>query len=178
MARFIIRRLMWMVLVLFVVSLITFLLMHAVPGGPFDSEKALPPEILENLQARYNLDDPLLKQYANYLTDVVVPRVTTEEPKISVLDSYLINVKIGNVHFRWMNFGPSYASKSRAVSDILRDQFPVSLQLGIMAVIMAVAIGLPLGILAALRQNTFWDYAGMGIAIFGVSVPAIVLGPF
>lgn len=177
MARFIIRRLMWMVLVLFVVSFITFLLMHAVPGGPFDSEKALPPEIMENLRARYNLDDPLLKQYAKYLTDVAVPRVSTGEPKISVLESYLINVKMGDVHFRWMNFGPSYTSKSRAVSDILRDQFPVSLQLGIMAVIMAVAIGLPLGILAALRQNTFWDYAGMGIAIFGVSVPAIVLGP-
>ena len=177
MARFIVRRLLWMMLVLFVVSLFTFLLMHAVPGGPFDSEKALPKEIMENLRARYNLDDPLYKQYFNYVTDLAIPRITTEKPKISVLESYLINAQIGSVYFRWMNFGPSYTSKSRAVSDILRDQFPVSLQLGIMAVILAIAIGLPLGILAALRQNTFWDYAGMSIAIFGVSVPAIVLGP-
>jgi ABC-type dipeptide/oligopeptide/nickel transport system permease component len=177
MARFIIRRVLWMFLVLFVVSLVTFFLMHAVPGGPFDSEKALPKETMENLRARYNLDDPLYKQYISYITDVVVPRVSTEKPKISVLESYLINAKVGPVYFRWMNFGPSYTSKSRAVSDILRDQFPVSLQLGIMAVLLAVAIGIPLGILAALRQNSFWDYAGMGIAIFGVSVPAIVLGP-
>lgn len=177
MARFIIRRVLWMFLVLFVVSLVTFLLMHAVPGGPFDSEKALPKETMENLRARYNLDDPLYKQYISYVTDVTIPRITTEKPKISVLESYLINAQIGPVYFRWMNFGPSYTSKSRAVSDILRDQFPVSLQLGIMAVLLAIAIGIPLGILAALRQNTFWDYAGMGIAIFGISVPAIVLGP-
>lgn len=177
MARFIIRRLLWMVLVLFVVSLVTFLMMHAVPGGPFDTEKALPPEIMENLRAKFHLDDPLWMQYISYVTDVAVPQITTEEPQISVLNSTLIDAKIGSVYFRWMNFGPSFSSQSRAVSDILRDQFPVSLQLGIMAVLFAVALGIPLGILAALRQNTFWDYAGMSIAIFGVSVPAIVLGP-
>ena len=177
MARFIIRRLLWMMLVLLVVSFITFILMHAVPGGPFDSEKALPPEILENMRARYNLDDPLLKQYGKYVTDLIVPRISTQKPKISVLDSYLINAKVGGVYFRWMNFGPSYTSKSRSVSDILRDQFPVSAQLGTMAVLLAVLIGIPLGVLAALKQNTLWDYAGMGVAIFGVSVPSIVLGP-
>lgn len=177
MARFILRRLLWMLLVLLVVSFITFMLMHAVPGGPFDTEKALPPEIMENMRARYNLDDPLLKQYGKYVTDLVIPRISTEKPKISVLDSYLINAKVGSVYFRWMNFGPSYSSKSRSVSDILRDQFPVSAQLGTMAVLLAVLIGVPLGVLAALKQNTVWDYAGMGVAIFGVSVPSIVLGP-
>lgn len=177
MARFVVRRLLWMVLVIFVVSLMTFLLMHSVPGGPFDTEKALPKEILANLRARYHLDDPLWKQYVNYIGEIVVPKISTEKPKISVLNSTLIDAKIGDVYFRWMNFGPSFTSKSRSVNDIFRDQFPVSMQLGIMAVFMAVIIGIPLGILAALKQNTFWDYASMGVAIFGVSVPAIVLGP-
>ncbi len=177
MARFIIRRLLWMVLVLFVVSVFTFGMMHVVPGGPFDSEKALPKEIMANLRARYHLDDPLWTQYISYVTGVVVPQITTEKPKVSIWNSTLIDFKIGNVYFRWMNFGPSLTNKSRSVSDILREQFPVSMQLGVMAVLLAMALGIPLGILAALKQNTFWDYAGMGIAIFGVSVPAIVLGP-
>ncbi len=76
-----------------------------------------------------------------------------------------------------MNFGPSYTSRSRTVNDIFRQQLPISIQLGIMALFVALMIGLPLGILAALRQNTVWDYLGMSIAIFGVSVPVIVLGP-
>ncbi|MBI4670714.1 MAG: ABC transporter permease [Chloroflexi bacterium] len=177
MGRFIVRRLLWMFLVLFVVSLITFLLMHGVPGGPFDSEKALPAEIKKNLEAKYHLNEPLWRQYLFYLYDVTVPRVTTEKPSTSLLDSYLIEAKLGNVYFRWMNFGPSYASKTRTVNDIFRDNLPISFQLGILAVIFALAIGVPLGVLAALRQNTWVDYLTMGVAIFGVSVPAIVLAP-
>ena len=76
-----------------------------------------------------------------------------------------------------MNFGPSYRSRSRTVNDIFRDNLPISAQLGTIALIIAILIGMPLGILAALKQNTVWDYLGMGIAIFGVSVPVIVLGP-
>ena len=76
-----------------------------------------------------------------------------------------------------MNFGPSYASRSRTVNDIFRQQLPVSLQLGVMALMVALLIGIPLGIMAALKQNTVWDYLGMSVAIFGVSVPVIVLGP-
>jgi ABC-type dipeptide/oligopeptide/nickel transport system permease component len=178
MAQFIVRRIMWMFLVLLVVSFVTFFLMHQVPGGPFDSEKALPAEIMANLRARYHLDWPLWQQYAQYVYDVLVPRVTTEKPTGSVLDQYLIDVPIGGgVYFRWMNFGPSYSSKSRSVNDIFRDQLPVSFQLGVMAVGFAMALGIPLGIMAALKQNTWVDYVGMSVAIFGVSVPAIVLGP-
>lgn len=177
MARFIVRRILWMFVVLLVVSLITFVLMHAVPGGPFDRDKALPKEILENLNARYHLDWPLPRQYVQYVYDVMVPRITTQRPTASLLDSYLIDVKIGKVYFRWMNFGPSYASKSRTVNDIFRDQLPVSAQLGVMALLVAMAVGIPMGILAALKQNTFFDYLGMAVAIFGVSVPVIVLGP-
>jgi len=177
MGQFIVRRILWMFLVLLVVSFITFFLMHQVPGGPFDTEKALPAEIMANLRARYHLDLPLWQQYAQYVSDVLVPRVTTETPTGSVLDQYLIDVQVGDVYFRWMNFGPSFTSKSRSVNDIFRDQLPVSFQLGVMAVLLAMAIGIPLGVLAALKQNTIFDYMGMGIAIFGVSVPAIVMGP-
>lgn len=177
MGRFIVRRILWMFVVLLVVSFITFFLMHQVPGGPFDTEKALPADIMANLRARYHLDWPLWRQYAQYVYNVLVPRVTTAPPSASVLDQFLIEAKVGNVYFRWMNFGPSYTSKSRSVNDIFRDQLPVSFQLGVMAVVFAMLLGIPLGILAALKQNTWLDYLGMGVAIFGVSVPAIVMGP-
>ncbi len=177
MAQFIVRRGLWMLLVLFVVSLITFSLMHAVPGGPFDGEKALPPEVMANLNQRYHLDWPLWQQYVQYLYDVVVPRITTTPPDGSLQDQYLIEAEVNGVYFRWMNFGPSYWSKSRTVNDILRDQLPISFQLGVMAVCFAMALGIPLGILAALKQNTWLDYLGMSVAIFGVSVPPIVMGP-
>ncbi len=177
MGRFVIRRILWMLAVLFVVSFITFFLMHQVPGGPFDSEKALPPETIANLRQRYRLDLPLPQQYIQYVYDVLVPRVTTEPPSGSILDQFLVEANVGSVYFRWMNFGPSFSSKSRTVNDIFRDQLPVSVQLGILAVLFAMAIGIPLGILAALKQNTLLDYVGMSIAIIGVSVPVIVMGP-
>ncbi len=177
MGRYIVRRLIYLCVVLLVVSAITFILMHAVPGGPFDQEKPLPKEIVANLEKRYHLDQPLLVQFGNYLSDVVLPHFTTHPVKNSLENDYLINISIGSVWFQWMNFGPSYASKSRTVNDIFRQQLPVSMQLGVMALLIAIAIGTPLGILAALKQNTLLDYLGMSIAIFGVSVPVIVLGP-
>jgi ABC-type dipeptide/oligopeptide/nickel transport system permease component len=177
MGRYIARRLIYLVVVLFVVSAITFGLMHAVPGGPFDKEKALPPEIIANLEKRYHLDEPLLVQYGRYLYDVFIPRLSANPPSGSVDDDFLITVKLGNVYFKWMNFGPSYASRSRTVNDIFRQQLPVSAQLGVMALLVALLIGMPLGILAALKQNTIFDYLGMSVAIFGVSVPVIILGP-
>ncbi len=177
MGRFIVRRILWMFLVLFVVSFITFFLMHQVPGGPFDREKALPAEIMANLNQRYHLDWPLWRQYAQYIYDVGVPRITTVKPTGSLQDQFLIEFKVGSVYFRWMNFGPSYSSRSRTVNDIFKDQLPISIQLGIMALLFAMTLGVPLGILAALRQNTILDYLGMSVAILGVSVPVIVMGP-
>ena len=177
MGQYIIRRLLYMVVVILVVSMITFGLMHAIPGGPFSREKALPVETLKVLEARYHLDDPLLKQYTDYIYNVLIPHVTTTPPSTELADDFLINIKIGPVWLRWMNFGPSFKSRSRTVNDIFRDNLPISAQLGTMSLMIAVVIGMPLGILAALKQNTMWDYFGMGIAIFGVSVPVIVLGP-
>jgi ABC-type dipeptide/oligopeptide/nickel transport system permease component len=177
MGRYIVRRLLYMLVVLFFVSVITFGLMHAVPGGPFSREKALPAETIAILNARYHLDDPLWKQYTFYVYNVMIPRLTTTPPTNDLTDDFLVSAKIGPVWFRWMNFGPSYRSRSRTVNDIFRDNLPISAQLGTMALTIAILIGMPLGIMAALKQNTVLDYFGMSVAIFGVSVPVIVLGP-
>ncbi len=178
MGRYIIRRILYMFVVLLVVSAITFLLMHAVPGGPFDKEKPVPASQLENLNKRYHLDDPLPVQYLRYLSDVLIPHLSNVAPGTSLEDDALFNMPLGTgTWLKWMNFGPSYTSKSRTVNDIFRDQLPISFQLGIMALLLAIIIGIPLGIIAGLKQNTFWDYGAMSIAILGVSVPAIVLGP-
>lgn len=177
MGRYITRRLIYLIVVLIAVSVITFGLEHAVPGGPFDQEKPLPKEIIVNLERHYHMDWPLWKQYAQYMWDVMIPHLTTHPQPYSLENDFLVNIKISSVTVQWMNFGPMYSSKSRTVNDIFRQQLPVSFQLGIMAIAVAILIGLPLGILAALKQNTLFDYFGMGVAIFGVSVPVIVLGP-
>jgi ABC-type dipeptide/oligopeptide/nickel transport system permease component len=177
MGRYIVRRLLYMIVVILVVSVITFGLMHAIPGGPFSRERALPAATIEILNKRYHLDDPLWKQYVDYINNVLVPHITTKPPSTSLSDDFLINIRLGKIWVRWMNFGPSYRSRSRTVNDIFRDNLPISAQLGVMALAVALLIGLPLGILAALKQNTLWDYLGMSISIMGVSVPVIVSGP-
>ncbi len=146
---YIIRRIFWSILILLILSLITFTLMHMIPGGPFDREKKLPSEIIANLEAYYNLDEPFWKQYLNYLG--------------------------GILHF---DLGPSFTSRSRTVNDIIRQQAPISAQLGLFAFFIAVALGIPLGILGALKQNTAIDYTCMWLAILGVSLPNMALGPF
>jgi len=146
---YIIRRIFWAVIILLILSLVTFTLMHMIPGGPFDREKKLPSEIIANLEAYYHLDEPFWKQYLNYLG--------------------------GILHF---DLGPSFTSRSRTVNDIIRQQAPISAQLGLFAFFIAVALGIPLGILGALKQNTAIDYTCMWLAILGVSLPNMALGPF
>src|SRR5512136_2992934 len=136
MTQYIIRRMIRNGIVILLIALITFLLMHQVPGGPFDREKALPKEIKANLDQRYHLDWPLWRQYADYVYNILVPRITTQKPTGSLLDQYLIELKAGSVYFRWMNFGPSFASRSRTVNDIFREQLPISFQLGVMALLL------------------------------------------
>lgn len=147
---YIVRRVLWTIPVLFFISLITFSLMHAVPGGPFDREKAVPPEILANLERKYHLDDPLWKQYADY---------------------------VGGIVFRF-DLGPSYSSRSRTVNDIIADHLPVSALLGAASLAIAIGLGLPLGVIAAMKQNTLTDYAAMSFAVLGISIPSLALGPF
>lgn len=179
MASFIARRMLWMVLVLILVSLVTFLLMRAVPGGPFDREKELPPAIMANLEAKYNLDAPLTQQYIDYIGAIIIPRITGDEYQRSTTEDYLVNIDIPatDATFRWMNFGPSLVNRSRTATSIIKENLPVSAQLGIASLAVALVIGLPAGVIAALRRNTIWDYVGMGIATIGVSVTVITLGP-
>ena len=176
MMRFIVRRTAWMFLTLLMVSLVTFFLMHKVPGGPFDKEKRLPEYIIANLNKYYHLDRPVWKQYLQHVYDVMVPRVSTAAPGGSRLDEFLIEIKMGPVYLRWMNFGPSYTSRARTVNDIFREQLPVSFQLAVMSGLFTVTLSIPLGILAALKHNIFWDYAAMGMAVVSMSVPTMVLG--
>jgi ABC-type dipeptide/oligopeptide/nickel transport system permease component len=158
MGRYIIRRLLWAIPVLFIISIITFSLCHSVPGGPFDREKPIRPEIKANLEKRFGLDQPLWKQFTDYMGFTPNPTGTFS----GVIEG---------------DFGPSYKMRDRTVNDIIAQHLPVSATLGLAAILLAVALGVPLGIVAALKQNSGWDYLSMGIAIFGVSVPAIVLGP-
>jgi len=179
-ARFIVRRILWMLLVLFAVSLITFGLMHAVPGGPFVGEKRLPSEIVAALNAKYHLDQPLHIQYLIFIRDIVIPRVTTGEQSNYLDHEYLINLSLpwgDRATLRWMNFGPTYSTIGRTVSDIFRDNLPISMTLGSLAFLLSVVLGMPLGIVSALRRNTPVDYAAMGLAVLGVSVPVIILAP-
>lgn len=178
---FIINRVLWMFCVLIIVSVITFMLMHAIPGGPFTVEKQLPPNTLAQLEAKYNLNAPLVEQYLDYIGDILVPVVLMGEQPRSLDHDYLVNLRLpfggDNATLRWMNFGPSYKSTSRTVNDIFRENLPISIQLGVLAVLVAAAIGIPLGIMSALKRNTIYDYAGMGFAILGVSVPVIITAP-
>lgn len=179
MASFIIRRLLAMFVVLIVVSVVTFFFLRAIPGGPFDGEKELPPRVLANIEEKYNLDAPVTQQYLNYVGGILIPTVTDAEWKRTPAEDYLINIEISeDLAIRWMNFGPSFNSRGRPVNDFFRDQFPVSVQLGLASLFVALAIGLPAGVIAALNHNKPLDYASMGVAIVGVSFPVIILGPF
>ena len=138
------RRFLYLLMVLLVLSVITFFIMHQIPGGPFTREKKLHPTVLQNLNHMYHLDDPLYQQYASYVVNVFIPRITTKPQKaFSVTDEYLINIKLPfgkNTAFRWMNFGPSYLSRTQSVNDIIRTHLPISAQLGVGAMLLLIGI--------------------------------------
>ncbi|MGJ3239370.1 MAG: ABC transporter permease [Anaerolineae bacterium] len=182
MTSFIIRRMLSMFVVLIAVSALTFFFMKLIPGSPFDGEKNVPQAVIAQLEAKYNLDAPGWVQYLNYMDDLLIPRITGETiPPTSrgVVEDYLVNIQIPFTDrvVRWMNFGPSYRSSSRTVNSIFKAHLPISFQLGVAAFTIAVVIGIPTGVAAALRRNTWVDYASMSIALLGVSIPAIVSGP-
>ncbi|MDR7868162.1 MAG: ABC transporter permease [Sporomusaceae bacterium] len=146
MLQYTVSRFVSMLLVLFIITTATFLLMHAIPGGPFTAEKNLPEAVLKNLNERYHLNDPLFKQYTDYLA----------------------NVARGDL-------GPSFKYEARTVNDIIAESFPVSAELGLTAVAIALACGIPMGAMAALRQNRWPDYLCMFAATIGISVPGFIL---
>jgi ABC-type dipeptide/oligopeptide/nickel transport system permease component len=147
MFQFLVRRLLWFVPVFFLVTGITFVTMHALPGGPFDSDKT-PPALVQQMEATFGLNRPIYQQYVIWL---------------------------GNV--AQLKFGPSLVSRGKTVESFLLPGLGVSAQLGVMALLFALGVGLPTGIIAALQRGRWQDRAAMGASILGVSVPAIVLGP-
>jgi oligopeptide transport system permease protein len=148
MLRFIARRLLETIPVLLVIITATFFMIRFVPGGPFTAEKAVTPEILRNLEAHYGLDKPLYRQYLDYLG--------------SLLQGDL---------------GPSFKYPNRTVNEIIGDKLPVSLELGFTALAVALVLGITLGVLAAVRRNSWLDYLASSFAMVGICVPTFVMGP-
>ena len=148
MFRFIARRLLQVIPVLFVIITATFFMVRFVPGGPFTAEKAVPPEILKNLEAHYGLDQPLWRQYLKYLGRIAQG-----------------------------DLGPSFKYANRSVNEIIADKFPVSLELGAWAMLVALGLGLPLGVIASMKRNSFLDYLCSAFGMLGICVPTFVLGP-
>jgi oligopeptide transport system permease protein len=133
--------------VLWLVATLTFLMVRVVPGGPFDLDKALPPEVVANIKAKYHLDRPVMEQYGLYMARLCQG-----------------------------DLGVSYKYANRTVNDILGDAFPVSLQLGLLGLAISIIVGVPLGTAAALKRGAFLDGACMLAATLGVSVPGFVVG--
>ncbi len=149
MTRYIAKRLVSMIITLIIISSLTFSLMHAIPGSPFTRERALPPEIEAALMEKYGLDDPLWMQYINYIGDVVQGDLGLSMQKIGV-----------------------------SVNDMIEQGLPVSAKIGTIAVIVILVLGIPIGIISALKQNTIVDNIVMFIATIGIAVPSFVVGTF
>jgi oligopeptide transport system permease protein len=148
MTGYVIRRILWMIPLLWAVATVTFFLMHAVEGGPFDREKELPASVLANLEKKYNLDEPLLIQYGLYLKGLVQ----------------------GDLGLSFEN--------NREVATIIREGFEVSAQLGGIAFLYAMAFGMSLGVIAALNQNRLGDYLGVFFATIGTALPNFIMATF
>ena len=143
---YIIKRIFNAFIVLWIVITITFFLMHAIQGGPFKEEKSLPPYVLHSIEERYKLNDPLYKQYGDYLCNLVQG-----------------------------DLGPSFKYPGRSVNDIIKDGFPVSFKLGIEAILIAIIIGIPAGILAGVKKDKWQDRAVNFFTTLGVAVPSFVV---
>ncbi len=142
------RRLLGAIPTLFLIITISFFIMRLTPGGPFDRERPIPPQIEKNLLAAYDLDKPLLVQYFKYIGDILQG-----------------------------DFGPSFKIQDFSVAELIAINLPASIKLGGYALILSVLIGIPLGAIAALRQNSWIDYTVMGVAMTGIAVPNFVIAP-
>lgn len=149
MLKYSLKRAVSMLITLFVVSTITFMLMHAIPGGPFTSERSLTPEIEQALKEKYNLDAPLHEQYLDYMGNLLKG-----------------------------DLGVSYKKKGVTVNEIIIQTFPASAKIGMLAVVVILLVGIPLGIISALKQNSVTDYIITIIATIGVTIPSFVVGTF
>jgi oligopeptide transport system permease protein len=147
MTRFLVTRLVSGALVVWVVATLTFFIMHVVPGGPFDAEKKFPPEIEKNIKAKYHLDQPIATQYFLYLKE------------------------LGRG-----DFGPSFKYRNRRVQDILADTFPVSIELGLFALLISITLGVGSGIISAVKRDSIFDRLSILGATLGIALPSFVLG--
>ena len=148
MLRFIARRLLEMIPVLFIIVTVTFFMMKAAPGGPFDKEKATTPEIRQRIEEYYGLNLPLWRQYLDYLGRAIRG-----------------------------DLGPSFRYSGWSVNELIADAFPVSLELGCYALAFALTVGLVAGVIASLRKNSATDYVPMSLATLGICLPTFVTGP-
>ena len=148
MLKFIFKRLLEALPTLFILITFSFFLMRLAPGSPFTSERAYPPEVMANIEAKYHLNEPLYKQYFLYLE----------------------NLSKGD-------FGRSFKYKDQSVNDLIASAFPVSIKLGMVAFAFAVVLGVTAGTLAALNQNSRWDYILMSFSMLGVIMPSFVFAP-
>ncbi|QJC95836.1 Dipeptide transport system permease protein DppB [Bacillus mojavensis] len=146
MARYIMKRFLAMAATILVITTLTFVLMKVIPGSPFNEERGTNEAVQRNLEAYYHLDDPLIIQYTIYLKSIIT-----------------------------FDFGPSIKKPSDSVNDMLERGFPVSFELGMAAIVIAVISGLILGVTAALRRNGFLDYAAMSLAVLGISIPNFIM---
>jgi oligopeptide transport system permease protein len=146
--RYAITRILGAIPTLLIIITLSFFLLHAAPGGPFDSQKTLAPAIKANIERMYHLDEPLYKQYLRYLS----------------------SISRGD-------FGPSYQYRDTTVNEIIREGFPIDALIGGLAIGLALLVGVPIGVVAALRRNTVFDYLPMGISMIGISLPVFVVAP-
>jgi oligopeptide transport system permease protein len=144
---FLLKRLLHGLAVIWVVATLTFSLLRLAPGGPFDSERKLPPEVLANIEAKYHLDEPLLMQYLRYLS--------------------------GILH---LDFGPSYKYLDRGVREIISETLPTSALLGVLALVFALMVSFPVGLIAAYFRNSWVDRFSLLTVTLGISVPHFILG--
>lgn len=147
MVKYVLKRCVSIIVTLFLICTITFIMMKAVPGGPFTTERNLPQNVLEALEEKYHLTDPVWKQYIDYVKGAAT-----------------------------FDFGPSFKKDGVMVSDMITQSFPVSAKLGGVALVIVILIGIPFGIIAALKQNKFPDYLTTVIATLGIAIPTFVLG--
>jgi len=146
---FITKRILTAIPTLLILIIVSFLLMHSAPGGPFTSERALPPQVEANINAKYGLDKPLHYQIYNYVKGIVF-------------------------HF---DFGPSFRYKDRSVNDLIASGFPVTIKYGLISAIIAVLFGVSLGVVAALNHNTWKDYAALSFTFTAQVLPNFVMAP-
>lgn len=146
MGRFIANRVVSMLITILLVITITFFLMHAIPGGPFTREKSLPPQVIKALEAKYKLDQPLWKQYIDYLTGIMKG-----------------------------DFGPSFQRIGIKVNTLIKQGFPVSAKVGGLASLLVLVVGIPAGMISALKQNKWQDRFIMFLATLGVTIPSFVM---